>query len=435
MDKPVEKKYHTKSEKRLRELELLYEISSSMHTLNLNEILHLILEAVTKGIGFDRARLYVVDDVNHVLRLKMSVGLKQEEIYDVTLPLDKEKSIVARSFIERTPYVIQDARKDPRVNTDIVKLFNITSFAAVPLLARDKVKGVVSADNLYTDRIISAETLRSLVTFANHAGLAVENAEIYDRLKHFNQELEHVVKLTTDKLLKAQDELIRTERLAALGELAAGIAHEIRNPLTSIKILVNSLFSELPADLAHGQDVRVINGEIERLNTIIAQFLEFAKPQEPSFGRMDIKEVIHDTVSLAMPEIKKHHVRPFIDVSGATSAHYGDKRQLKQVILNLILNAVQAMPKGGELTITASVRKDRGKNLDTTEILIEDTGTGISPDNLKKLFTPFFSTKKDGVGLGLSIAQKIIEKHSGSIAVESVPDKGTTFRISLPVRN
>lgn len=435
MEKKTAKKYQTRSDKRLQELEFLYEISSSMHTLNLNEILTLILKAVTQGIGFDRARLYIVDEQNNVLRLKMSFGLNKEEIFDITLPIDKEKSVVSRSFVERKPYVIQDAKHDPRVNPDIVKLFNIKSFAAVPLLASGKVKGVVTADNLYSSRIISDENLRSLVTFANHAGLAVENAEMYDRLKNFNKELEKVVRVTTDKLLKAQDELIRKERLAALGELAAGIAHEIRNPLTSIKILVNSLFSEMSPALRKSQDVQVINEEIERLNSTLTQFLEYAKPQEPAFGKIQVKEIIHNTVALAMPEIRKRGIRPFIDLSSIAAGHHGDSRQLKQVFLNLILNAVQAMPKGGELNITTAVRKADGKNLDTTDIVFEDTGTGISPENLKKLFTPFFSTKKDGVGLGLSIAQNIIAKHNGTITVRSTPDKGTVFTVSLPVRN
>jgi len=427
------KKYTTRSEKRLQELEFLYEISSSMHTLNLNEILTLILKAVTQGIGFDRARLYIADEQNNVLRLKMSFGLNKEEIFDITLPIDKEKSVVSRSFVERKPYVIQDAKHDPRVNPDIVKLFNIKSFAAVPLLARGKVKGVVTADNLYTSRLISDENLRSLATFANHAGLALENAEVYDRLKNFNKELEKVVTVTTDKLLKAQDELIRKERLAALGELAAGIAHEIRNPLTSIKILINTLFSEMPAPLKETQDVQVINEEIERLNTTLTQFLEYAKPQEPAFGKIQLREIIHDTVALAMPEIRKRGIRPFIDLSDIAHAHHGDARQLKQVFLNLILNAVQAMPRGGELNISTVVRKGEGRMPDATDIVFEDTGAGISPDNLKKLFTPFFSTKKDGVGLGLSIAQNIVDKHHGSITVESVQNKGTKFKISLPV--
>jgi len=424
----------TTGDKRLKELEFLYEISISMHTLNLNELLHLILDAVTRGIRFDRARLYIFDEKQNLLRLKMSVGLEKEEPVDVTLPLDREKSIVARSFLDREPYVIQDARRDPRVNPDIVRLFNIKSFAAVPLRARDRVKGVVTADNLLTNRLISPDKLRSLVTFANHVGLAIENAEMYDRLKDFNRELEKEIAVKTKTLLKAQDELIRRERLAALGELSAGIAHEIRNPLTSIKILINSLVSELPERLRKSEDVAVINGEIERLNSIITQFLEYARPAEPVFEQVNVKEVISQTISLVSARVKARKVEMSLHLPDHDVAVHGDPRQLKQVFLNIILNAVQSMDGGGTLTVELRHSPGGGKNLDTASIIMKDTGAGIAPENLKKLFTPFFSTKKDGVGLGLSIAQSIVLKHNGTIGVESEPGKGTAFTIQLPVR-
>ncbi|MDP8262800.1 MAG: ATP-binding protein [Candidatus Ancaeobacter aquaticus] len=423
------------SQTELKELSLLYKISSSMHTLDLNEILHLILKAVTKGIGFDRARLYIYDEEAQVLRLKMAVGLKlkKEESIDIVLPLEKDKSIVGRSFSKNKPYVIQDAQNDPHANKDIIKLFNVKSFAAVPLTAPDKVKGVVTADNLHSNRTISDNNLRSLVTFANHAGIAIENAEMYDKLKHFNIELERQVKLTTEKLLKAQDELISKERLAALGELSAGIAHEIRNPLTSIKILINALFTELPVNVKQGQDVAVINEEIERLNSIISQFLKFARPQEPVYEKLAIKDVIKSTLTLVKLKIKKQNISIQLDISSKLPKVKGDPNLLKQAFLNFMLNAIQAMPEGGNLIITASQTSRKTKSLDTLEIIFKDTGIGIAQKNIKMLFTPFYTTKEEGLGLGLSITQKIIAKHGGDIKIESTENAGTTLKVYIPI--
>ncbi|MFC2149289.1 PAS domain-containing sensor histidine kinase, partial [Candidatus Auribacterota bacterium] len=232
---------------------------------------------------------------------------------------------------------------------------------------------------------------------------------------------------------KAQDELISKERLAALGELAAGIAHEIRNPLTSIKILINSLFSELPEKLKQAQDVNVINEEIERLNRIITQFLEFAKPQELIPEMVHIKNIITDTVTLVAPKIKQQNIALSIKCPQGLPHMHGDPSLLKQAFINLILNALQAMPEGGNLDISAS-RNGSAKSLDMIRIMLKDTGTGIVKENIKKLFTPFFTTKKEGLGLGLSVTQKIINEHGGKIEIESTVNKGTGVSVFIPVK-
>ncbi len=417
----------TKEElKRLKELSALHEISRSMQTLDLDEILHLILDGVTKAIGFDRTRLYLINEGGTRLQCKMAVGIEKEKIEGITLPLDKENSMLARSIIEKKPFIVEDALNDPRVNKDLKKLFGLKSFAVVPLIGRDKVLGAVTADNLFSDRVITPEKFESLITFANQAGLALENAKMYEELKSFSHQLEERVKVATEDLKRTQDKLIQSEKLAALGKLTAGIAHEIRNPLTSIKVLIHSLAEKIADTETKEKDIKVIEDEIERVNQIIDRFLDFARPKEPEFSLVDINQILEETISLVSGEVKEQNVVLEKKFS-ALPRLYADREQMKQVFLNLFLNAVQAMPEGGKLGIRTDLLGQR------VRIQIQDQGIGI-PESIKdKLFEPFFTMKEEGVGLGLSIVKRIIDDHKGSIKVRNSHPQGTVFAINLPI--
>lgn len=435
--------------RRERELSALHEIIKSMQTLDLDELLHLILEGVTETIGFDRARLYLINEAKNILECRMAVGVEREKIQNITLPIDKENSVVARAVLEKKPFIISDALNDPRVNRELKKRFNLQSFAAVPLLGKDKVRGTVTADNLTTERRITGEKMASLVTFANQAGLALENAKMYEELKSFSAQLEERVKAATEDLRKSQEQLIQSGKLAALGQLSAGIAHEIRNPLTSIKILVHSLIDKLGSDEDKREDILVIENEIERMNQTIKRFLDFARPADPMFSSTDINQVLEDTLLLVSHEFRagKTHLRR--DFFPELPEVLADREQLRQAFLNLILNAVQAMPNGGSLTIATRVIGDRlkvmGKSLipntqypkpegNFIEISFIDTGHGIPLEKVNNIFDPFFTTKDEGIGLGLSITHRIIDSHKGFIKVESREGKGTTFTVVIAVR-
>jgi len=429
-----------------RELSLLHEIIKSMQTLDLDELLHLILEGVTETIGFDRARLYLIDEAKNILKCRMAVGVEREKIESIALPLDKENSIVARAVREKKPFVISDALNDPRVNRELRELFNLKSFAAVPLLGKDKVRGAITADNLTTERKITRGKMASLVTFAHQAGLALENAKMYEELKSFSEQLEERVRAATEDLRESQEQLIQAGKLAALGQLAAGIAHELRNPLTSIKILVHSLIDELEEDKARGKDILVIKNEIERMNQIIERFLDFARPAEPKFSLLNINQVLEDTFLLVSPELREKKIHLHRNFFSPLPEVLADGEQLRQAFLNLILNATQAMLEGGNLTITTRLKveslklkaESNSEKLSSPTRLLEisftDTGCGIPSEKVHSIFDPFFTTKEEGIGLGLSITQRIISNHQGSIKVESQEGKGATFTIIIPVR-
>lgn len=411
--------------KRIGELSILHEISKSMRTLNLDEVLHLILDGVTKAIGFDRTRLYLVDEEKNILECKMAVGIEKEKIEGINLPLDKENSMVARSVIEKDSFIVKNASSDLRVNKDLRELFDLDSFAVVPLIGKDKVLGAITADNLFSDHIITPEKFESLITFANQAGLALENAKMYDELKSFSRQLEERVRIATEDLKKTQEKLIQSEKLAALGKLSAGIAHEIRNPLTSIKILIHSLAENLK-DSEAKEDIKVIEDEIERMNRIIKRFLDFARPKEPEFSSVDINQILEETINLVSGEVKEHNIALEKGLSTLPRIQ-ADEEQMKQIFLNLFLNAIQAMPEGGKLRIKTKVVDGPCP----VQIEIQDEGAGI-PDQIKdKLFEPFFTTKEEGIGLGLSIVKRIIDDHRGSIEVKDNHPRGTVFTVNF----
>jgi signal transduction histidine kinase len=399
-----------------------------MGTLDIDEILRLVLEGVTKNIGFDRARLYLVNEKKNILECKMAVGVGEEMIKGVVLPLDPMDSLVARSIFEKQPFVIPDADQDPRVNPILKEKFNLHSLVVIPLFTKEKPLGVIAADHVEPGKNVTKETLESVMTFAQQAGLAIHNAFMYQELKAFSQEMEEKIKKTTADLRKAEAQLIRSEKLAALGQLAAGIAHEIRNPLTSINILIHSMIQNLPSRDPQREDFQVIEEEIQRINEIINQFLQFAKPASPHLERAEVTSIFEETLQLLRPQMEKLQIfveKDFLSLPLITIDH----EQVKQVILNLLMNAIQAMPKGGQLKLGGQVSKD-GQWI---QLFIQDSGVGIPPENMDKLFDPFFSTKEGGFGLGLSIAHRIIDQHHGEIEVTSNPDEGTIFTVYLPI--
>ena len=419
---------------RVRELSLLREIGQSMHTLNLDEILELILQGVVRGIGFDRARLYLLDEGKKQLICRLAVGIEKDRLPTLSLPYDKEDNIISRAISEGNPFIVEDAARDPRVNRDLIGFLGVKSLAAAPLLSRKKVLGGIAADNLISEAGITERKLQSLMIFANQAALALENALMYEELKSFNEQLGERVRKATAELEATQKQLFQAEKLAALGKLSAGIAHEIRNPLTSIKILIHSLADPGATESSREKDLKVIESEIERVNKIIRQFLDFARPRPPSLEPADARKLIEETLALVGYEIESQGVELEREDESDLPPVSMDREQMKQVLLNLILNALQAMPGGGKLRIQ-TVLLASGKGVGTgqaVEIRVQDTGQGIPADIQSRIFEPFFSTKEEGIGLGLSIAQRIVEEHQGRIRVESAEGRGALFYITLP---
>ncbi len=249
-----------------------------------------------------------------------------------------------------------------------------------------------------------------------------------DRLQAFVDRA--LFKATTVELAAQREQLLselrRSEQMKAVGTLAAGLAHEIKNPLASIKTFTGYLDSHYTDPAFRAKFQKIVGGEVERINLIVQQLLEFAKPVPPKLTPLQVHELIDGTLDFLSNELLQKQVEVRRNYGSAASI-LGDPQQLKQVFLNLLLNSLQAMNGHGRLSVTTVIQ---GSELLVT---IQDNGAGIAPQDLPHIFEPFFSTKPTGTGLGLAVVQGIIKEHGGRIAVESQVERGTTMTLNLPV--
>jgi signal transduction histidine kinase/iron only hydrogenase large subunit-like protein len=253
--------------------------------------------------------------------------------------------------------------------------------------------------------------------------LLEKSKKTYQQLERSHRELQ----LSHQALEQAQFQLIRTEKLAALGELAAGVAHEINNPLGTITIYTHLLLKGLEKDDPRREDVELILSEANRTKEIVQGLLSFARETKLRPGLTNINELLEDVLGLLVNQSLFHNIKIKKSFFQNLPTIFADATQLKQVFLNIILNAAQAMEGKGNLVISTIQEKKQIK------VKIQDTGPGIPPEIMGKLFNPFFTTKEKGTGLGLAISYGIIERHSGKIDIETKLGKGSTFIVSLPI--
>jgi len=447
--------------KRVTELSILHEISSTLGTtLELDKLLHIILTGVTigGGLGFNRAVLFLHDERENVLRGVLGIGpdsgeeanriwssqpasgsLRDRILSDddmaihkasninklatsLVVPVEGGTSVLARTVLDKQGYIIENANDDPRVLPALRDIIKTESFATAPLMAKGKVIGAIFVDNLFTKRPITEDDMRFLMMFANQAGLTIENALIYSNLEETNKSLR-----------EAQEKLIQQEKMAALGEMATSMAHEIRNPLVSIGGFARRL-KDKPVS---GEQVKkyseIIFEEVSRLERILQEILAFARESRPAFVATDMNKVIDDVFTLYKDTLSSKNIRVRTAISRDIPLISADPQQLKQVFINLFANAEQAMDEtGGELYIESRISDQMPPEL---IIEISNTGPSIPHDIMANIFNPFFTTKSSGTGLGLAIVHRIIDSHKGKIHVKnrSGPDDGVTFMITLPV--
>ncbi len=235
------------------------------------------------------------------------------------------------------------------------------------------------------------------------------------------------------QLVESRQLLERQEKLASLGMLAAGVAHEIRNPLTAIKAWLYMQQKRLKPGTPEHEDANLISGEINRLERIVRDFLQFARPSEPQIVVVQADQTLREVQKLMEPGLEKNHIKLALD-GAATAPIRIDPGQIKQVLINLIQNAADSIGKNGSITLRARLDEKRLQDRTTPVVILEvtDTGKGIPPDVEKRLFDPFFTTKESGTGLGLPIAARIVEKHQGALQYQTQAGRGTTFGIILP---
>ncbi len=247
----------------------------------------------------------------------------------------------------------------------------------------------------------------------------------YQQAARTLEESYQALRQQADQILEIEEQLRRADRLSALGELSAGMAHEIRNPLGSIRGTAEILRDGIAADDPRAEFADILIREVDRLNRVVQDFLEFARPAETAKGRHDLNALLADVLALTRQQALKSRIEVQF-TAGEIPPVSGEGEQLRQAFLNLVLNALQAMPEGGDLKISS--RLEAGK----VQVTFADSGIGIAAEDLGRIFNPFFTTRREGTGLGLAITHRIIQGHGGRIDVTSRLGAGSTFTLAFP---
>jgi signal transduction histidine kinase len=318
-----------------------------------------------------------------------------------------------------TPLLIPDAQDDFRLDSGQMKSLGIKSMIAVPLWSSNTMTGLLTAINKKGGASFDKHDLRLFTVFSSLAAAALQNASLYSDLKDKMMELK-----------ATQEQLVHSTKMAAIGELSANVAHEINNPLTSVLGYTTHLLKTLPLPEAPRQILKMMEQETLRVRKIIRNLLDFAR-HKPSWKQpADIALPLRETVALVQGAADSASVAILEEYPSSPIMVNIDHNEMKQVFINIVNNALHAMPEGGKLRI----RVDRMREKELV-VKISDTGNGIAPEHLDKIFEPFYSTKNsgDGTGLGLSISYRIVRNHGGRIEVESKVGEGSTFSVVLPV--
>ncbi|CAD7781223.1 MAG: Adaptive-response sensory-kinase SasA [Candidatus Methanoperedenaceae archaeon GB50] len=301
----------------------------------------------------------------------------------------------------------------PKNKLIVERLNSMESEVCIPLITRGKLIGLINLGKKRSGDMYSHEDLELLANFANQAAVALENARLYEDMK------------------KTQLLMRRTDRLAALGSLTAGLAHEIRNPLVAVNTFLQLLPERFEDKEFREEFLKLTTSEVERVTNLVNNLLDFARPSEPKLNKTDVNEIIEKVIALIRVTAKKKRVIINTKLEKIPQVML-DEEQIKQVFLNILLNAIEAIPNEG--TIWVGSRSMQKNGLEYVQVEIEDTGKGIPKRILDHIFDPFFTTKEKGSGLGLSISHQIVQEHNGFIEVKSILGKGTTFFVNLPCR-
>lgn len=315
------------------------------------------------------------------------------------------------------PALVQDVQSDPRFCDRVDALVGprTLSLIAMPLEYRGTAIGVIEAVNKASGHFDEHDR-ELLSTLAGSAAIAIENARLYQA----ERELRRMVE-------QSRLQLVQTEKLAATGRLAASLAHEINNPLQAIHNSLQLMLSfQLKAD-EQKEYLQIADEEIERLMGLVSSILEFARPPRREIQPTNLNDVVERVLALAGKYLQHRRIALKRDLATDLPPIMGASDELEQVFINLVLNAVDAMPEGGTLRVSSWVAEDR-----RLAVAFSDIGQGIPPEHLDHIFEPFFSTRQDGTGLGLTVSQNVVEHHGGEITVQSVLGEGTTFTVWLP---
>jgi two-component system, NtrC family, sensor kinase len=412
-------RYHEETRRRLRESQTMAQISRALsQTLDLDHILQLIVQSTQQVIPqSETAIIHLLskeDSLLHPVAVAGTVGKAHPG-----LGMHPGEGVAGRAISDGSVINVGNIQTDSRYlafGEDI----QLKSLLVAPIASGEERLGTISVQTAAANAF-TADDERLLMNLGINAAIALENARLYTDLKLLLQERE-----------QRQAQLIRVEKMAALGRLVASLAHEINNPLQALRSGFRLLLARQLSDEKRQQYLEIASNEIERLIVIVERVLEFYRPSRTratEIKKMDLNALIDETLLLVSKQLEHAQITIHRQLADPLPSIEGVGNELKQVFLNLILNALQAMPEGGALTLSTG---RCGEN----EICatVTDTGVGISDEDLPHIFEPFYTTRSDGTGLGLAITYSLVDRHNGRINVKSQINQGSSFAVILPIK-
>jgi signal transduction histidine kinase len=399
-----------------RLLESLASVSRTINSaLNLDEALQIITREACQLMQAKMCSLMMLDETRSWLDLRASFGAG--EAYLRKPRLSVQESLLGVVVRRKKPAHVENVQTAAHFqNVDVARREGLVALLSVPLIFVGEVIGTL---NVYTGQPYhySNEEIRILTAFAELSAIAIEKARLYERV------------------VDVEEQLRQNEKLSALGLLAAEVAHEIRNPLTVMKMLYHSLDLRFPAKDPRTQDARLLGEKIDHLNKIVERILDFARTTEPRLSPVDLNALVEELCLLVRHKLSNQGVKLVRTLQPGLPNVMGDAPQLEQAFLNLILNATEAMPGGGTLSLrTRAIAARKSGHPSSVIVEVADSGAGMSAEQCQRAFTSVLSTTKaKGTGLGLAIVGRIIETHGATVDIKSKLGKGTTFEVNFPL--
>jgi len=389
---------------------ILREISASLHSgAHVKDVLDTIVMKSAEMLNARGALIRILNQETHQLELGAAYGLSDQYVSKGPIPREK---IITDLCRQNRILIVRDILNDPRVQRpQEVWAEGIRMIIDSPITYKDDVLGIL---RIYFDepREFSEEELHYIILIAERGASVIQKAQLIEMQESRYDQL-----------------ALQTEKLSAMGRMAAGIAHEINNPLAGILLFSSNLLKKAPKEGPFREGLEIIMQETLRCKTIIHELLEFSRSSVPKTALVDVNNVIMRAIHLLENEFRLRHIRLEVDLSKQLPKIIIDEHQIEQILVNLLLNAIQAIEEQGTVTILSNVTSDR-RNV---AIEVSDTGCGIPPENMSKIFEPFFSTKAKGTGLGLAVTYGIVQKHGGHVYAFSQPNQGSRFIIELPI--
>lgn len=407
-----------------RELHTVLKFSALINSsLKIETVLDHAMRFSEEFINAEASSIYEIDEEKNELFIRVARGEKKDLIKTARMKVGE--GIAGRVVQTGEPMVIQDAEKEKRFSDkyDRMSGFKTRSLLCVPLTLRGRTIGAIQVLNKKEGKQFTKADLEILVSLSQQIAVAIENATLYQRL-------EQKFELTEQELKATQEKLIRSERLAAMGNLVNGIAHEIRNPVMSIGGFAARIKDATIEDAGLQKYTDIILSETVRLENLVRKVNEFLEVQSAEIRPDHLEHVIGEAVTCFKPLAEKQGVEMQISIEHKLPEIEIDSRQVYTALANIIENGLEAMGKGGKMEINVKSQDEK-----SISITIKDNGSGMDEDTLGSVYDPFVTSKTHGAGLGLTMVHQIIKNHNGDIGLKSKKAEGTTVNICLPLRH